>query len=92
MSVDQLSSPGSGPRVVPAAVSVRDLRIETNSGTPVIVDVSFDIAPGEVLGVVGESGSGKTTVGLALLGHARRGLRISGWHRDARRLRHPRTQ
>ena len=33
---------------------------------------------GEVLGLVGESGSGKTTVALALLGHARRGLRISG--------------
>jgi peptide/nickel transport system ATP-binding protein len=78
LSVDQLSSPGSGPVVAPVAVSVRDLRIETTSGTPVIVDVSFDIAPGEVLGVVGESGSGKTTVGLALLGHARRGLRISG--------------
>jgi peptide/nickel transport system ATP-binding protein len=30
-----------------------------------------------VLGLVGESGSGKTTVVLALLGHARRGLRIS---------------
>ena len=31
---------------------------------------------GEVLGLVGESGSGKTTVALALLGHARRGLTI----------------
>ena len=31
-----------------------------------------------MLGVVGESGSGKTTVGLSLLGHARRGLEITG--------------
>jgi len=61
------------------AVSVTDLRIEiATSGTPVISDVSFDIGRGEILGVVGESGSGKTTVGLALLGHARRGLRIAG--------------
>ena len=34
--------------------------------------------PGEVLGLVGESGSGKTTVGLALLGHTRRGAEIAG--------------
>jgi peptide/nickel transport system ATP-binding protein len=62
----------------PAAVTVQDLQIETTSGIPVIADLSFEIAGGEVLGLVGESGSGKTTVGLSLLGHARRGLRISG--------------
>ncbi len=30
--------------------------------------VSFDIAPGEILGLVGESGCGKTTVGRLILG------------------------
>ena len=31
-------------------------------------EVSFDIRPGEVLGLVGESGSGKTTIGRAIAG------------------------
>ncbi len=62
-----------------AAVTVSDLEIQiAATRTPVISDLSFEIEPGEILGVVGESGSGKTTVGLALLGHARRGLAISG--------------
>ena len=31
-------------------------------------DVTFSVAPGEVLGLVGESGSGKTTIGRAVVG------------------------
>src|SRR5215472_16919433 len=77
MSTAALAGQTAEPAV--AAVAVRDLQVVIEAtGTPVISEVSFGIARGEILGVVGESGSGKTTVGLALLGHARRGLRIAG--------------
>ena len=57
------------------AVTIKGLRIEVASnGHDIVDEVNLAIAPGEVLGLVGESGSGKTTVGLSVLGHARRGV------------------
>lgn len=45
---------------------------------PIVHDINLTVHPGEVLALIGESGSGKTTIALSLLGHARRGCRISG--------------
>jgi peptide/nickel transport system ATP-binding protein len=61
------------------SVDVIDLRIAlTGSGVDVVDEIGVEIRPGEVLGLVGESGSGKTTVGMALLGHVRRGGEVAG--------------
>jgi peptide/nickel transport system ATP-binding protein len=60
-------------------IEVEGLRVELDGRSVDIVDgISFAVGPGEILGLVGESGSGKSTVGVALLGHARRGARIAG--------------
>ena len=62
-------------------LEVRNLRVEFNTrrGTLVAVDdVSFDIAPGEVLGVVGESGAGKSITGTAIIGLLEPPGRIAG--------------
>ncbi|MEO5693343.1 MAG: ATP-binding cassette domain-containing protein, partial [Usitatibacter sp.] len=84
--------PGTDPKAgepgsVPASsepgplLAVRNLRVEFNTrrGTLVAIDdVSFDIAPGEVLGVVGESGAGKSITGTAIIGLLERPGRIAG--------------
>ncbi|NEB14030.1 ABC transporter ATP-binding protein [Streptomyces coelicoflavus] len=67
-------------------------------GPPVVHDVGFSVAHGQVLGIVGRSGSGKSSLAHSLLGHVRPGLRLRGGtvrvagldpfdRADARRLR-----
>jgi peptide/nickel transport system ATP-binding protein len=51
-------------------LSVRHLSVNLSrkgAKLPVLNDVSFDVAPGEVLGVVGESGAGKSVAGAAII-------------------------
>jgi peptide/nickel transport system ATP-binding protein len=62
-------------------LEVRHLRVEfpTRRGTLLALDdISFDIAPGEVLGVVGESGAGKSLTGAAIIGLLEPPGRIAG--------------
>ncbi|WEV28580.1 ABC transporter ATP-binding protein [Streptomyces sp. 71268] len=70
------------------ALRVRDLSVSFTrahdargglDAVPAVRELTFEVAPGEVLGLIGESGSGKSTVGLAALGlHDAARTRVTG--------------
>ncbi|WP_162795469.1 ABC transporter ATP-binding protein, partial [Nonomuraea lactucae] len=60
------------------ALSIRDLQVTFPGGVHAVRGVTFDVAPGEVLGIVGESGSGKSVTSLAVLGLLPPGARADG--------------
>lgn len=67
---DDESIPSNGAAKT-ALMSVTDLAVSFTSKegvVRVVEDVSFDVQPGECIGIVGESGCGKSITGAALLG------------------------
>ena len=61
-------------------LSVHDLCIDGYSDEKwhkIVGGISLTLARGEVLGLIGESGAGKSSVGLATMGYAKPGCRIT---------------
>jgi peptide/nickel transport system ATP-binding protein len=67
-------------RAAGALVEIKGLKIEGQSDDvwmPIVKGVDLTLKRGEVLGLIGESGAGKSTIGLAAMGYARAGCRIT---------------
>jgi len=72
---------GAGERLL----TMRGLRIDgftDDRWLPIVKGVDLHLDRGEVLGLIGESGAGKSTIGIAAMGYARPGCRISGGEID----------
>ncbi|MEV0201420.1 ABC transporter ATP-binding protein [Nonomuraea sp. NPDC050691] len=74
------TTPETAPALTPASAPVLDVRdLGVSFGdVPAVRGVSFEVRPGEVLGVVGESGSGKSVTASAVMGLLPPSARVSG--------------
>ncbi|MFD8529355.1 ABC transporter ATP-binding protein [Streptosporangium canum] len=68
MTEQLLTGPDTANRTTPL-LAVRDLRMTfgARNGVKAVDGVTFDVRPGETLGLVGESGCGKTTTGRMIV-------------------------
>jgi peptide/nickel transport system permease protein len=69
------------PRDGQPVLAVENLAIgfdQRHGGVDIVDGVSFEVHPGEVLGLVGESGCGKSLTALAIMGLAPKGARVKG--------------
>jgi peptide/nickel transport system permease protein len=65
----------------PPILEVNGLAIgfdDRHGGIDIVDGISFDVRPGEVLGLVGESGCGKSLTALTVMGLQPRGARVRG--------------
>ncbi len=62
----------------PPILSVANLRIGFDAGVDIVDGISFDVRPGEVLGLVGESGCGKSLTALTVMGLQPGNARVTG--------------
>ena len=73
-----------------AMIEVSDVGVRGRDGRPIVVGVTFTVAPGTVFGIVGPSGSGKTTLGKIIVNALQPtvgtvridGARLADWDQD----------
>ncbi len=76
-----MNTKGNGDSKNSVLLEIRGLRIDGQAEDEwheIVKGLDLTLKRGEVLGLIGESGAGKSTVGLAAMGFARPGCRISG--------------